>query len=96
MSSQFAFLRVRAANRFNTRIPWPPTEEWLIVEWPDDAEEPLDFWLSNRPRTPRPSSSRAWPGCVGRSSWTTSDSRASSASTTTRAAPGWGGATTPP
>ncbi len=54
MSSQFAFLRVRAANRFNTRIPWPPREEWLIIEWPDEAEEPLDFWLSNLPEDTPP------------------------------------------
>jgi SRSO17 transposase len=54
MSSQFAFLRVRAANRFNTRIPWPPREEWLILEWPKGKDEPLDFWLSNLPEDTPP------------------------------------------
>jgi SRSO17 transposase len=26
-----------------------PREEWLIVEWPEDADVPSDFWLSNLP-----------------------------------------------
>src|SRR5207247_1614542 len=32
----------------------PPREEWLIIEWPANAEAPSDYWLSNLPpRTPR-------------------------------------------
>ena len=52
--SRFAFLRVRAANRFNTRIPWPPREEWLIAEWPEEAEAPTDYWVSNLPADTEP------------------------------------------
>ena len=25
----------------------PPRWEWLIIEWPDGAEAPTDYWLSN-------------------------------------------------
>jgi len=48
MSSQFIFVRVRAAHD----VPGQhgaPREEWLIAEWPDDAEQPLDYWISNLP-----------------------------------------------
>ena len=27
----------------------PPREEWLIIEWPEHAEAPTDYWLSNLP-----------------------------------------------
>ncbi len=37
-----------------------------------DQDTPSDYWISNLPPTRRPSSSRAWRGCAGRSSWTTS------------------------
>jgi SRSO17 transposase len=47
VSSRFALVRVRAANRSNKRTPWPPREEWLICEWPEREEGPTDFWLSN-------------------------------------------------
>ncbi|MEX2107287.1 MAG: IS701 family transposase, partial [Solirubrobacterales bacterium] len=49
VSSRFCFVRVRAANRPGKRTPWPPREEWLIAEWPEGAEEPTDYWLSNLP-----------------------------------------------
>ncbi len=49
ISSRFAFLRVRAANRSDKRTPWPPRAEWLIAEWPEQAEQPTDYWLSNLP-----------------------------------------------
>jgi SRSO17 transposase len=48
MTSQFIFVRVRAAHE----VPGhqgPPREEWLIAEWPDGAQEPLDYWISNLP-----------------------------------------------
>ncbi len=96
VTSRFCFVRVRAANRAEKRTPWPPREEWLIAEWPEGhetAERLLD--LKPARRQPSPSSSRAWPGCAGRSSSTTDSSRASSASTTTRAAPTSAGTTTP-
>jgi SRSO17 transposase len=48
MTSQFIFVRVRAAHD----VPGQrgaPREEWLIAEWPDGAEGPLDYWISNMP-----------------------------------------------
>jgi SRSO17 transposase len=46
MTSQFTFVRVRAAHDVAGR-PGAPREEWLIAEWPDGAEAPLDYWISN-------------------------------------------------
>lgn len=54
ISSRFCFVRVRAANRADKRTPWPPREEWLIAEWPADASEPTDYWLSNLPADAEP------------------------------------------
>jgi SRSO17 transposase len=51
LTSRFAAVRVRPAHRDTQRsAPWP--EEWLLVEWPEGAEEPSQYWLSNLP--PRP------------------------------------------
>jgi SRSO17 transposase len=48
LSSRFAAVRVRPAHRDTLRSePWP--EEWLLVEWPEDAAEPAKYWLSNLP-----------------------------------------------
>jgi SRSO17 transposase len=48
LSSRFAALRVRPAHRDTLRSePWP--EEWLLIEWPEGAEEPAKYWLSNLP-----------------------------------------------
>ncbi len=46
--SRFAFIRVVAAHPV-MRDRMAPREEWLIVEWPKNAEAPTDFWLSNLP-----------------------------------------------
>jgi SRSO17 transposase len=54
VGSRFGFVRVRAANRSEERTPWPPREEWLIVEWPEGEEEPTDCWLSNLPADAEP------------------------------------------
>ncbi|MCA1700370.1 MAG: IS701 family transposase, partial [Actinobacteria bacterium] len=54
MTSRFAFLRVRAANRSEKHTPWPPREEWLIAEWPEGAEAPSDYWLSSLPADAAP------------------------------------------
>jgi SRSO17 transposase len=54
LTSRFAFLRVRAANRAKVRTPWPPREEWLIAEWPEGAEAPTGCWLSNLPADTEP------------------------------------------
>ncbi len=48
LASRFAALRVRPAHRDTARSePWP--EEWLLIEWPEGAEEPSQHWLSNLP-----------------------------------------------
>jgi SRSO17 transposase len=54
MISRFAFVRVRAGNRFGGRVPWPPREEWLIAEWPEGAAQPTDYWISNLPEDTPP------------------------------------------
>ncbi len=52
MTSQFIFVRVRAAHDVAGR-QGAPREEWLIAEWPDGDEAPLDYWISNMaPDTP--------------------------------------------
>jgi SRSO17 transposase len=47
MTSRFCFLRVRAGNDWEKATPSPPREEWLIAEWPDGHEGPIDYWISN-------------------------------------------------
>lgn len=54
VTSRFAFVRVRAANRADKRTPWPPREEWLICEWPETQDAPTDYWLSNLPEDTEP------------------------------------------
>jgi SRSO17 transposase len=50
LTSRFARLRVRAAHRdYNRSEPYP--EEWLLLEWPDGAEEPTKYWLATLPET---------------------------------------------
>jgi SRSO17 transposase len=49
VSSQFAFLRVRALKRWENGAEQQPREEWLICEWSEDHNEPLDYWISNLP-----------------------------------------------
>jgi SRSO17 transposase len=49
VTSQFAFLRVRALASWQNGAEREPREEWLICEWPEDHEEPLDYWISNMP-----------------------------------------------
>lgn len=50
MASKFALFVIRPANRNN-----PKTEDGslpaklALVEWPDDADEPTDYWLTNLP-----------------------------------------------
>ncbi len=47
-SGRFACLRVYAASEILRRHR-VPRAEWLIVEWPDGADDPSDYWLSNLP-----------------------------------------------
>lgn len=56
MTSRFVFARVRAAHywlpgpgKWRGGAQAPPREEWLIAEWPEGAEAPADYWLSNLP-----------------------------------------------
>ena len=48
VSSRFAFVRVVATHPVRTDCR-PPREEWLIIEWPAEAEAPSDYWLANLP-----------------------------------------------
>jgi SRSO17 transposase len=49
VSSRFAFVRVRALGRWQNGATQEPREEWLLAEWPEGAEAPTDYWLSNLP-----------------------------------------------
>ena len=43
--SRFTALRVRPSHRDYWRAePWP--QEWLLIEWPENKDEPLKYWLS--------------------------------------------------
>jgi SRSO17 transposase len=53
VTSRFLFARVRASHEWQKR-PSPPPEEWLIAEWPEGAEAPTDYWLSNLPADTEP------------------------------------------
>ncbi len=54
MTSRFAFVRVRAAHRWQWGFATEPREEWLICEWPEGGEKPTDYWLSNLPADTEP------------------------------------------
>ena len=45
MTSRFARARVRPAHR-DTQRDEPRPEEWLLIEWPDNAPEPIKYWFS--------------------------------------------------
>ena len=45
LASRFARVRVRAAHGDRARA-----EEWLLIEWPVGAAEPVHYWLSNLPQ----------------------------------------------
>lgn len=61
LSSRFMFLSIRAAHHWQpSRGVWdkgaetPPRQEWLICEWPQHAEGPTDYWISNLPASTSP------------------------------------------
>jgi SRSO17 transposase len=54
MTSRFCFLRVRAGNEWEKANRFPPREEWLIAEWPQRHEQPIDYWISNLPADAEP------------------------------------------
>jgi SRSO17 transposase len=48
MTSYFLAVRVRPANRDIPRADDGSLPEcWLLAEWPPEADEPTDYWLSN-------------------------------------------------
>jgi len=50
ITSRFIFTRVRAAHGWKQKgLPAAPREEWLIAEWPEGRDEPIDYWISNLP-----------------------------------------------
>jgi len=50
MRSRFAALRVRPANRdISHGEDGALPAVWLLAQWPDGADEPIDFWLSTLP-----------------------------------------------
>ncbi|MCA1700245.1 MAG: IS701 family transposase, partial [Actinobacteria bacterium] len=53
LSSRFAFQRVICAHPV-THERREPREEWLILEWPEGAEAPTDYWVSNLPLSTEP------------------------------------------
>lgn len=99
LTSSFLALRVRPAGRRAAKrlagdgsLP----AAWLLVEWPSDAAEPTNYWLSTLPQdTPLPDLS-GWRRFAGGSNTTTANSRPASASTTSRAAPFPAGSATSP
>ncbi len=52
LTSRFAFVRVVATHPVRNDHQ-PPRWEWLIIEWPHDADAPSDYWLSNLPEDER-------------------------------------------
>jgi len=53
IESRFAFIRVVAAHAVRNDC-LPARWEWLVIEWPEDAEAPGDYWLSNLPEETNP------------------------------------------
>lgn len=54
LTSRFLFARVKALNRWGNGAEEEPREEWLICEWPEGREEPIDYWISNLPADTEP------------------------------------------
>lgn len=54
VTSRFIFTRVRALKRWNNGASSEPREEWLIAEWPEQRDEPTDYWLANLPADTEP------------------------------------------
>jgi SRSO17 transposase len=48
LSSRFARLRVQVASRHERSTK--PVKEWLLIEWPEGADEPTKYWLSTLPQ----------------------------------------------
>ena len=50
LSGRFAAVRVRPSHRDYWRAE-PHPEEWLLIEWPKEKNEPVKYWLSTLPET---------------------------------------------
>ena len=50
LGSRFARVRIRAAHDLQTPTDQIP-EEWLVIEWPDDEDEPTRYWFSTLDET---------------------------------------------
>ena len=48
LASRFARLRIRPAGN-DAKRSQPAPEEWLLIEWPDNAAEPDHYWLATLP-----------------------------------------------
>ena len=51
-SSRLAVLALRACARWRRAQPLVPetlSQEWLLIEWPEDEAEPTKYWLSTLP-----------------------------------------------
>ena len=48
LSSRFARVRVRVAS--SDQHGGKRAKEWLLIEWPDDEDEPAKYWLSTLPK----------------------------------------------
>ena len=48
LASRYARVRVRAAHR-DERLKEPRSEEWLLIEWPEDEAAPTKYWLATLP-----------------------------------------------
>lgn len=49
LSSRFIALRVRPANDAQRDEDGVLPERWLLAEWPEGNDEPVNYWLSNLP-----------------------------------------------
>jgi SRSO17 transposase len=47
MRSRFACVQVWASHGWQTLAPLPHAAEWLLIEWPNGAEVPTDYWLAD-------------------------------------------------
>ncbi|MCP4089739.1 MAG: IS701 family transposase [Gammaproteobacteria bacterium] len=48
LTSRFARARIRIAHRHHKQKQ-PRPEEWLLIEWPEDEDAPIKYWLSSLP-----------------------------------------------
>ncbi len=48
LTSRFARARIRIAHQHHKQKQ-PRPEEWLLIEWPENEDAPIKYWLSNLP-----------------------------------------------